>query len=127
MKLALHDDERGFGGKWKKYCDENAIPYKLVNCYDSDIVQQLEDCEGLMWHWHQEDYRGILFARQLTLSLEKQGKKVFPSVNTAWHHDDKVGQKYLLEAIGAPLVKTHVFYTKKEAEAWLDNTTFPKV
>ena len=38
-----------------------------------------------------------------------------------------MGQKYLLECIGAPLVKAHVFYSKKDAEAWLETATFPKV
>src|SRR5678815_2299667 len=102
MKLAIHHESPGFSIRWVKYCEENSIPYKIVSCYDSDIVEQLKDCDGLMWHWNQENYKGILFARQLTLSLEKIGKKVFPNVNTAWHHDDKVGQKYLLESIGAP-------------------------
>ena len=127
MKIAIHKKVNSFSDRWIKYCDENNISYKVVNCYDSDIVEQLDDCDGLMWHWNQEDYKAILFARQLTISLEKIGKKIFPNTNTSWHHDDKVGQKYLFEAIGAPLVKSHVFYSKKEAEAWAETTTFPKV
>ena len=127
MKLAIHHKANSFSDRWIKYCNENAIDYKLVSCYDSNIVQQLNDCDGLMWHWNQEDFKGILFARQLTLSLEKMGKKVFPNVNTSWHHDDKVGQKYLLECIEAPLVNSYVFYSKSEAEAWINTTTFPKV
>ena len=106
MKIAIHEYAGSFSDRWIKYCDEKKVPYKLVNCYDSDIVSQLEDCQALMWHWNQNDYKAALFARQLTISLEKKGIKVFPDVNTAWHHDDKVGQKYLLEAIGAPLVKS---------------------
>jgi glutathione synthase/RimK-type ligase-like ATP-grasp enzyme len=98
-----------------------------VSCYDSDIIQQLDDCDALMWNWNQTDFRAALMARQLTISLELRGKKIFPDFKTCWHHDDKVGQKYLLEAIDAPLVKTHVFYSKKEAEEWLNKTSFPKV
>ena len=90
-------------------------------------MAQLDDCKGLMWHWNQNDYKAALFARQLTFSLEKKGIKVFPDVNTAWHFNDKVGQKYLLEAIDAPLVESYVFYTKEDALNWLDKTTFPKV
>ena len=127
MKIAIHKDAGSFSDRWIKYCDENQVPYKLVNCYDFDIVEQLDDCKGLMWHWSQNDYKAALFARQLTISLEKKGIKVFPDVNTAWHFDDKVGQKYLLESIGAPLIKTYVFYSRQEAMDWLDTTTFPKV
>jgi glutathione synthase/RimK-type ligase-like ATP-grasp enzyme len=127
MKIAIHHHAGSFSDRWIKYCDEKQVPYKLVNCYDSDIVAQLDGCDGLMWHWNQNDYKAALFARQLTISLEKKEIKVFPDVNTAWHHDDKVGQKYLLEAIGAPLVKSYVFYSSKEALNWLNTTTFPKV
>ena len=127
MKIAIHHTPGSFSDRWISYCREKQIVFKQVNCYDSDIMTQLDDCEGLMWHWDQTDYKAALFARQLTISLEKKGIKVFPDINTAWHFDDKVGQKYLLEAIGAPLVKSYVFYTSQEALAWVNTTTFPKV
>ena len=66
MKIAIHDRTGSYRDRWKNYCDENLVQYKLVNCYDSDIVAQLDDCKGLMWHWNQNDYKAALFARQLT-------------------------------------------------------------
>ena len=127
MKIAIHDSPGSFSDRWIAYCQENKIDFKKINCYDTDIISQLDDVDGLMWNWNQEDYKAALFARQLTKSLEKKGIKVFPDTNTSWHFDDKVGQKYLLEAIGAPLVKSYVFYTAKEALDWVERTTFPKV
>ena len=127
MKIAIHKLTGSFSDRWIKYCNENNIPYKLVNCYDSDIVAQLDDCIGLMWHWSLNDYKAALFAWQLTISLEKKGIKVFPDVNTAWHYYDKLGQKYLLEAVGAPIVNSYLFYSKQDALNWLDTTNFPKV
>ncbi len=56
-----------------------------------------------MWHFHQGSPRDILFAKQLIFALQTSGKRVFPDFNTVWHFDDKVGQKYLLEAIEAPI------------------------
>jgi hypothetical protein len=125
--LAIHHRPGSFSDKWIEYCDSHNIQYKLVNCFSSDIIQQMEECWGLMWHWAHWDYQAILFARQLTYSLEMMGKKVFPDSHTCWHYDDKVGQKYLLEAIGAPLVPSYVFYDKKEALEWASKTTYPKV
>lgn len=127
MKIAIHKRTGSFSDRWITYCEENKIDYKIVNCYDSNIIQQLDDCNGLLWHWNQEDYKAILFARQLTLSLGKKEIKVFPDANTCWHFDDKIGQKYLLEAIGAPLVKSYVFYSKQDAFDWFNKTLFPKV
>ena len=100
---------------------------RLVNCYANDIIEQLNDCNALMWHFHHASPKDFLFAKQLLYSLQSSGKKVFPDFNTMWHFDDKVGQKYLLEAIGAPLVPTYVFYSKNEALKWADETNFPKV
>lgn len=127
LKIAIHHIKNSFSERWIEYCKEKNIQYKLVDCARNDIIENLSDCDGLMWHWGQSDYRFKLFARQLTLSLEKAGKKVFPNSASCWHFDDKVGQKYLFESIGAPLVDSYVFYTKKDAFEWLDTTTFPKV
>ncbi len=127
MKLAIHHRNGSFSKRWIEYCKEQGVPYKLVNCYDSDIIEQMYDCDGLMWHFHQGDPRDVLFAKQLMFSLHTAGKKVFPDPNTCWHFDDKVGQMYLLRAVDAPLVPSYVFYERKAALNWADQATFPKV
>ena len=127
MKIAIHHRPGSFSDRWIAYCQKEGIDYKIVNCYDSDIIEQLKDCDALMWHHHHSFYKDALFAKQLLYSLEQAGKKVFPNFNTTWHFDDKVGQKYLLEAIGAPLVPSYVFYDKKSATEWASNATYPKV
>jgi len=127
MKIAIHKRVGSFSDRWINYCEMKSIPYKIVNCYDTEIVSQLEGVSGLMWHWDQNDYKTVLFARQLTIALEKKGVNVFPDINTCWHFDDKLGQKYLLEAIKAPLIKSYVFYSFKDAEKWIKLTSFPKV
>ena len=125
--LAIHYVKQSFSEKWITYCDDNQIPYKLVDCYRSDIIKQLQDCNFLMWHFSQNDPKAILFAKQLLFSIEATGRKVFPNFNTVWHFDDKVGQKYLLEASEAPLVNTSIFYSRDEALHWARNADYPKV
>lgn len=127
MLLAINNSDRGFHPRWIKYCKNNNITFKLVNCYSNDIINQLKDCDAFLWHHSHIDYRDKIFAKQLLYSLQMAGMKVFPNFNTTWHFDDKVGQKYLLEAIGAPIVPSHVFYSKTEALQWLESTQFPIV
>lgn len=127
MKIAIQHKEGGFGERWIEYCQKNNIEYKLVNVYAFDVIEQVRGCDAFMWHHSHGDYRDVLFAKQLIYSLESMGVKCFPDFHTTWHFDDKVGQKYLLEAVGAPLVPSYVFYTKKEALDWIEKTTFPKV
>ena len=114
MKIAICYNKNSFAERWIDYCKEKNIFYKIVDCYNSNIIEELEDCDALMWHHHHAIHKDILFAKQLLYSIECSGKKVFPNFNTCWHFDDKVGQKYLLESIKAPLVPSYVFYTKKD-------------
>ncbi len=127
MRIAIHSHPGSFSDRWIEYCNYKGIDYKIVNAYDSNIVEQLKDCDGFMWHHSHSDYRDVLFAKQLIYSLETKGIRCFPDYHTTWHFDDKVGQKYLLESIMAPLVPSYVFYTKKDALNWISKTTFPKV
>jgi glutathione synthase/RimK-type ligase-like ATP-grasp enzyme len=66
-------------------------------------------------------------ARQIIAALEQKGVLVFPNLGSCWHYDDKVGQKYLLEAIGAPVIPSWVFTNSAEAEEWIAQATWPKV
>lgn len=127
MKIAIHHRKGSFSDRWIAYCQENGIEYKLVNAYASDIIQQIEGCDAFMWHFHQGGYRDMQMAKALILSLEAKGVKCFPNSHTCWHFDNKVWEKYLLEAVGAPLVPSYVFYTEKDALEWAKKTTFPKV
>jgi len=127
MKIAIHHRKGSFSDYWLDYCAALNVDTKLVDCYASDIVSQIEECDALMWHFHHASSRDVLFAKQLMYSLETSGKIVFPDFHTCWFFDDKVGQKYLLESIGAPLISSYVFYEKHKALKWVKQADFPKV
>jgi glutathione synthase/RimK-type ligase-like ATP-grasp enzyme len=127
MKIAIHATKGFFSDRWIAYCEANDIDYKPVNCYSSDVMCQLSDCDCLMWHFNHKSPKASKFAKQLLFAVQASGKRVFPDFNTVWHFDDKVGQKYLLEAVGAPLAPAYVFYNKLEALTWAKQTTYPKV
>lgn len=127
MKIAIQPLKGSFSDRWIEYCKSNHIEYKLVECHSSDIIQQLEDCDALMWHFHHVSPKDFLFAKQLLYSVQLSGKAVFPDFNTVWHFDDKVGQKYLLESLRLQIVPSYVFYTKIEALNWAKSASYPKV
>jgi glutathione synthase/RimK-type ligase-like ATP-grasp enzyme len=127
MKVALHRSSNTFFEEWKEYCEQKKISYKIVNCYDNDIIDQLRDCDAIFWHHNHADPRDVLFAKQLLTAIEVSGKKVFPNIHTSWHFDDKLGQKYLFESADIPHVPTYVFLEKKTALTWAESTTYPKV
>jgi glutathione synthase/RimK-type ligase-like ATP-grasp enzyme len=87
----------------------------------------LTDVQGLLWHWVHNEPAALLIAQHVIWSAEAMGLKVFPSFQTCWHYDDKIAQKYLLEAIGAPIAPTSVFTNRRNALSWIDGASFPKV
>jgi len=128
MKIAIHyQGGEDMGRYWIEYCQENNIPHKIVNCFANDIIHQLSDCSALMFHINVGNQTKLLLGKQLLYSLEINGKKVFPNFKTIWHYDDKVGQKYLLEQIDAPLVPSYIFYNEEIALQWAETTYYPKV
>lgn len=127
MKIAIHHRKSSFSDQWIKYCEINKIDYKVVNAFDSNIIEQIQDCDVFMWHHHHSEFKDVLTAKKILFSLEHAGVKVFPDFKTGWHFDDKVAQKYLLEAIAAPVVPSYVFYDKQQALNWAKKTTYPKV
>ena len=127
MKIGIHQKKSTFSDRWRAYCEDKQVPYKVVDCYRSDIISQLDGCDALLWHFYQAELKDLLFAKQLLYSVKMSGKQVFPDFFTMWHFDDKVGQKYLLESIGAPMPITWIFYDKKDALRWAVEESYPVV
>lgn len=125
--IGIHERPGSFSDRWIMFCTEKGIPFRCVNCLATDVVRQCEELDGLLWHWAQDEPASLLVARQILASLERKGLVVFPNVNTCWHYDDKVAQKYLLEAIGAPLIPTWVYTNEVDALRWIEGATWPKV
>lgn len=125
--IAIHNSSSGFHPRWIDYCRNNKIPFKKVDCYANDIVEQLKDCQALLWHFSQNTGSDIIIAKQILFALEHSRLKVFPNFKTGWHFDDKVAQKYLLERLEVPMVKSYAFYDRNKAIAWANSTDYPKV
>ncbi|HBC3872544.1 TPA: hypothetical protein KD865_003047 [Vibrio parahaemolyticus] len=126
--IYIQDSTNGFHPKWIDFCIENDLEYKIVDFYDSSLINVIKKGDIALWHFHHNDYAATKFAKSLIHALSIKGVKTFPSLNMAWHFDDKIAQKYLLESIGAPLVNTYVFYKKNEALQWLkERKEFPLV
>lgn len=125
--IAIHSSKGSFSDRWIDYCEKTGIKYKVVDCYNNDIANQLNGCNALMWHHNQMNSKDVVFAKQLLFSLEQSGKTVFPDFRTNWHFDDKLGQKYLFETLNCGAVPAYAFYKKEDALKWANETDYPKV
>lgn len=127
MQIAIHHQTNSYSRAWIEYCKKNNIAYKIVNAFDSDIIEQLKDCNAFLWHHSHGLVKDIIAAKRILFSLDHAGILVYPDFKTGWHFDDKVAQKYLLEAFDLPTVPSYVFYDKQKALNWARKTTCPKV
>ena len=129
MKIAIHslNKKNTFTSRWIQYCKKKGYDYKLVNCYDNNIINKLADIDVFLWHFIHDNFMEKLVAPSLLKVLEFNKIKVYPDLRSSWHYDDKISQKYLLESIKAPLVPSFVFYEKKLAIDWISNAEFPIV
>lgn len=127
MKIAIFSRKGSFSDGWVDYCRRNNIPFVELSPYDTDVMAKIADCDAVMWHHHHGNDKDRVFAKQLLFAIEQSGKLVFPNFNSGWHFDDKLGQKYLLEGVDAPLVPSFAFFDKEEALHWARSTSYPKV
>lgn len=126
--LAIHNSKGFFTERWIAYCEREHIPYRLVNCHRSDVIDQVRGCAAVLYNHHQGNPVDLLMAKPLLFALEHAGIPVFPDFKTNWHFDDKVGQKYLFEALDVKeRIPTWIFYSESEALAWTESVPFPKV
>lgn len=125
--LGIHIKKDSFAERWIKACKLKGIAYSEVDALSNDIIQRCDGLDALLWHWNHYSPEELNVARQIIASLEIRGCLVFPNIATCWHFDDKVAQKYLLEAVNADMVPTYIFHDKQKALDWISNTEFPKV
>lgn len=124
--IAVHGN-RGFAGRWRDTAAALGHEVRAVDGYASDIVPRLRGCDAFLWHLSQDERRDLEHARAVLLAAERSGLRVFPNHATCSHFDDKIAQKYLLEAIGAPLAPTWAFYEPGQALAFLEGASYPLV
>lgn len=98
--------------RWKKYCEQNGIEVDMYDLFKvENVIETLKKYDILLWHFGQYDYAQMLEARSILYSAKAVGVKTFPAFEEAWHFDDKVAEMYALQAVGASIPKSEVYYS----------------
>lgn len=127
VRIAIHHRPGSFSERWIRFCEENGIEYRRVDGHASDVVSQLHGCQAFMWHWEHANRADGLVAPHVIRAAHARGLLTFPDPASCDHFDDKIAQKYLLEALDAPLVPTWVFLEPESALRWVRRASWPKV
>ena len=130
LTIAIHQetsDPDPFAIRWHDLLLQQGVTPKWVNLMASDALEQVRDCNGVMWRFRHDTTQKQAAGRVLTCIEHYMGIPVFPNWATAWHYDEKITQSYLFSALGIPAPKNWVFWEKAEALKWAQQAEFPVV
>ena len=131
LKIGIHYVEGmadySWSYEWEKILKEKGVEVKRINFYDSNVMKQVKDCDGIMWHWFHYPNDKIVAPKILSNIQLNMDIPIFPDLNSCWHYDEKVAQHYLLDSIDAPRVPSWVFYDYNKALEFIENAEYPLV
>lgn len=122
-----YDTKGAYSPMWMRLLQAAGHDVRLVDVYRADILDQVRGCHGFMWrHGQLPNMRQI--ARRILPVFEKElGLVVYPDQNSCWHYDDKIAQRYLLDAAKIPIPNTWVWYDRSLAKKWARTAKYPLV
>lgn len=130
-RVAVHfDSDAGsdnFCHRWEKYLQETGVEVRRVDLLGATGLEQLADCDGLMWHWYHTTREKRAAPLILTAIESVMRMPVFPNQAARWHFDEKLAQYYLFKASGVATVPTWVFWDRDTALESLADADYPLV
>lgn len=108
-------------------CRKLHLDYTFLDPYSNDILSEAENCDIVIWGIQNYLWADLLESRSILRVLEWRGKTVFPDRWTNWHFDDKIAEMYALQAVGAPMPESWVFYSRNTALQFFRETEFPVI
>jgi len=127
--IAIHrdaDHPDGYAEGWADSLLARGVDVRRVNLTGQDALRQIQDCDGVMWHWGRTPSDKKIY-RILTVIELQLGIPVFPNHCSSWHRRNKLAQYYLYQAAGVPMPKTWVFWDQQRAREWALQTDYPNV
>lgn len=112
---------------WHQYLATQPVSVRSANLFATDAIEAARTADAVLCRVRHAEPRELEFTRNILSTIEDSGKYVYPNRRTAFHYDDKVIQKFVLDQIDAPSVKTWVFFDKNEALQFARLAEYPLV
>jgi hypothetical protein len=131
LEIAVHSApdlaEDSYAPRWIEALESLGAKVRVLDFRAPDIIDRLRGVDGAMWHFF-HSARERQSAPMILNAIESGlGIPVFPNLASRWHYDEKIAQHYLFESIGAPAVKTWLFWDREAAFRFIENCRYPVV
>lgn len=124
--IAIHTDPEygnSYSRRWMEYINHtDHYRAKSVDLKAANMIEQIENCVGVMWHYRHTPQDKQIAAKVLPAIENILKIPVWPDYSTRWHFDEKIAQHFLFQAFKIPSVKSWVFWDYKEAMEFLKST-----
>lgn len=135
LKIAIQPDEvvhhngerQSYSKRWLKLARELDVEAVPVDVFAPDIFDTIAACDAFMWRYDPPAHTRLHADRLLTAIEEGMRMPVFPSLESRWHFEDKIGQAYFLAAAGIPIPVTTVCWSREHAVRFCADATYPFV
>lgn len=118
---------QSFSERWRQRAKQKGVNARNIDVDDPWFADRIKALDGLMWRFSISATEAEFVRRLLNLAELERRIPVYPNLPTRWHYDDKVAQKYLFDLLGIQSPKTWVFWSRAEAEQFLEEAEFPLV
>jgi len=113
--------------KYERFCLANHIPYRFVDIHSSRWMDEIRDCDCLVWRslecpWDLSEFRRKFFFMKEHLDIP-----TFPSFSDTMIYGDKGLQSEYLLHKGFPFPETFLTHDYREAMDWVESASFPQV
>jgi len=122
-----NDQELGVLQTYEKILSRNDIRFFRLEASQPDFWERVASLDLLIFRWGHYDSDHQKAHDILQVVERALGVKCYPNWQTSWHYDDKVKQYLLMKAHGLPMVESHIFWERKAALDWTEDTTYPVV
>jgi glutathione synthase/RimK-type ligase-like ATP-grasp enzyme len=133
LKIAVGVSDSPWDQRFAAALDEHIsrgepVRYDLVDLRRSDWIRRVEPYGAILWKSTAMGIEEAEHYKEKTYFLEAYlGKMVVPNYNSIWHFESKVAQSYLLAIANVPTPATIATFNHYEAEARIQELTFPVV
>jgi glutathione synthase/RimK-type ligase-like ATP-grasp enzyme len=126
----LRNEDPSSGKKWELACEKKGIDYDVIDLTASNwlenVLKSHSDFFLLRPAGMLEHYK-ILYDERLYIISQILGLKTFPFYNECRIYENKRLLSYYLKARNIPHPQTQVFYSKEEANGFIDESIMPVV
>ncbi|MDY0222704.1 MAG: hypothetical protein RBR67_16365 [Desulfobacterium sp.] len=126
----LRNENPSSAEKWLLACQRHDIAYDIIDLTASNWLDKVQASQsnffllkpaGMLEHYK------TLYDERIYIICKVLGLKIFPSYEESYIYENKKLLSYYLPAKNIPHPKTWVFYSREEANAFIDQTSFPVV